>query len=378
VEIPSPFSGVAKTVHVQEGQVVNVGDVIVTFEEGNGSAPAVSLPTAKLAPTQEAAPQASPADLKPTPVRKTTAAAAPAVRKLARELRIDLNSIVGTGPGGRITREDLERHAGATAPTPTQPRPGPSAAMRSLAPAVVPPGIAGTDKWGSIRREPLNQIRKTIASQMSRSASTIPHVTHMDEADITELDRIRRELNEATNNDPRLTAMSFLIRATCLALRRFPIFNASFDEEGGQIIYKEYINIGIAVDTQRGLVVPVIRNADQLSLRGIGLELRTLADHIRTNQFAIEDLRGGTFTITNVGALGGLFSTPIINHPEVAILALGRSRQVPIVRNGEIMPALVLPVALSFDHRATDGANAARFTGEIISYLEKPARFLLE
>ncbi|RME37741.1 MAG: 2-oxo acid dehydrogenase subunit E2 [Planctomycetota bacterium] len=229
-----------------------------------------------------------------------------------------------------------------------------------------------------MRRVPLTQIRKTIAAQMSRSAFTIPHVVHNDEADITQLDRFRRQLNEQTGNDPKLTPLAFVIRATCLALRKFPIFNASFDEENQQIIYKEYINIGVAVDSERGLIVPVIRNADRLSLRQIAMELRSLADRIRNNRFAIEDLRGGTFTITNVGALGGVVSTPIINYPEVAILGLGRSRWMPVVRRDEIVKALMLPLNLSFDHRATDGANAARFTKELMSYLETPAKFLLD
>lgn len=400
VEIPSPYAGVAQSVHVKDGQTVNVGDVIVTFDDGDGSAPARSkvLATASAGPPAPSAAAAAsgrtkrdggPDTLSSPAHRVTTAPAAPVVRKRARELGVDLDSVSGTGRGGRITRDDVERHAQAGAP-PSAPVTAPvnktlAASPRpSRVPAAPPPGIADADKWGPIRRQPVNQIRKTIAKQISRSAFTIPHVTHTDEADITDLDRMRRDLNEATNplrgatNDPKLTLMSFVIRATCFALRRYPIFNASFDEEGGQIIYKEYINVGIAVDTERGLIVPVIRNADQLGLKGIALLLRTIADRIRTNQFGIEDLRGGTFTITNVGALGGFFTTPIINFPEVAILGLGRSRRVPVIRDNEITKGLVLPVSLSFDHRATDGANAARFTREIISYLETPAKFLLD
>jgi pyruvate/2-oxoglutarate dehydrogenase complex dihydrolipoamide acyltransferase (E2) component len=189
---------------------------------------------------------------------------------------------------------------------------------------------------------------------------------------------MRRSVNAATGGEPKLTAMSFLIRAICIAIGKYPVFNASFDEVGRQIIYKDYVNMGIAVDTQRGLIVPVIRNADRLSLRGIAMELRILAERIRSNQFAIEDLRGGTFTVTNVGALGGVYTTPLINYPEVAILGLGRSRKMPVVRGDEITQALILPISLSFDHRVTDGANAARFTREIIGYLEAPAKFLLE
>lgn len=386
VEIPSPYAGVVGIVHVHDGQTVHVGDVIVTFDDTGETVPAAAKSVAATAeapaaPTKEppAAPKAPHAAEAPTapPPRKTTAPAAPAVRKLARELGVNLDAITGTGPGGRITKQDVERDAAA--PQEVPPAPAPTVIpRRPTPPATPPPGIADTDKWGPIRREPLNQIRKTIAKQMSRSAATIPHVTHTDEADITELDRMRRDLNQATNNDPKMTPMTFVIRATCMALRKYPIFNASFDEDGEQIIYKEYINIGVAVDTERGLIVPVVRNADQLSLRAIAYQLRTIADRIRATQFGIEDLRGGTFTITNVGALGGLFTTPIINHPEVAILALGRSRKVPTIQNDDIQESLVLPVNLSFDHRATDGANAARFTKELISYLETPAKFLLD
>lgn len=395
VEIPSPYSGIAKIVHVKEGQTVNVGDVIVTFDDGpdgvaTGSSRAAEAAKAPVRPAKETPAPArakarSPQDAPGTaPVQMAKASAAPAVRKLAREMGIDLKGVAGTGPGGRITKEDVTRQARGASPTEVGGRGASEAPRRrhalasNAAQPAPPPGIADVDKWGPIRREPLSQIRKTIANQVSRSASTIPHVTHTDEADITELDRMRRHLNEATSNDPKLTVMSFVICATCFALRKFPIFNASFDEEGGQIIYKEYVNMGIAVDADRGLIVPVIRNADQLSLQGIAQELRTIADRIRGNRFGIEDLRGGTFTITNVGALGGLFTTPIINHPEVAILGLGRSRRAPVVRDNEITQALMLPVSLSFDHRATDGAKAARFTREIISYLETPGKFLLD
>ncbi len=390
VEIPSPYAGIAKEVHVKEGDTVNVGAVIVTFDDADGAAksPPKAAAVATPAPPTIAGGAiragsasdrtvASPlvggarSKIPAAPSRgKTVAAAAPAIRKLARELGVDIDSLAGTGPGGRVTKEDVERAKSGA--------PGLAPAGHPSPPAPPLPGIADVDKYGKVRREPLNQIRKTIATQMSRSAFTAVHVTHGDEADITELDRVRRNLNEATHGDPKLTFMSFLVRATCLALRKHPVFNAGFDHEGWQMIYKDYVNIGIAVDTERGLIVPVIRDADRLTLRGIAAALRTIADRVRLNQFAVEDLRGGTFTITNVGALGGTFSTPIINYPEVAILGLGRSRKVPVLRNGQLAEALMLPLNLSFDHRATDGANAARFTSEIKSYLETPTKFLLD
>ncbi len=399
VEIPSPFAGIARKIHVKEGQTVNVGEVIVTFDEGTDGAArsAVSGKTEAVAKSRAAdsIPVATTSRTGTTVVEApsagrareaTVAPAAPAVRKLAREMGLDLDTIEGTGPAGRITREDLDRAkagggagGGGAIRTPEVSAPGAAPARKiGLAQVAQIPGTPDHDKWGRVYREPINQIRKTIATQMSRSAFTAVHVTHSDEADISELDHVRHQLNEATNNDPKLTIMTFVIRATCIALRRYPIFNSSFDIEAGQIVYKDYVNMGIAVDTERGLIVPVIRDADQLSLRGITAALRSIAERVRTNQFAVEDLRGGTFTITNVGALGGMFSTPIINYPEVAILGMGRSRKVPVLRDGQLAEALMLPLNVSFDHRATDGANAARFTGEIISYLQTPAKFLLD
>ncbi len=391
VEIPSPYAGVAKKIHVKEGQTVNVGAVIVTFEEsGDGAAKAppakgAEKPAERTTTVPAVAPAASVTSSAMERVREATVApAAPAVRKLAREMGLDIDTIRGSGPGGRVVREDLERtkSGGAATGGPSrsaeQQATAPVSKRTTSAPTAQIPGTPDQDKWGRVFREPINQIRKTIATQMSRSAYTAVHVTHSDEADISELDELRRRLNETTNNDPKLTVMTFVIRATCIALRKYPIFNSSFDMEGGQIVYKDYVNMGVAVDTERGLIVPVIRNADQLSLRGITAALRGISERVRTNQFAVEDLRGGTFTITNVGALGGMFSTPIINYPEVAILGMGRSRKVPFVKDGQLAEALKLPLNLSFDHRATDGANAARFAGEIMSYLETPAKFLLD
>ncbi len=383
VEIPSPYAGIAKRIHVKEGQTVNVGDVIVSFEgdaealpvkETKSKSATVPTPPSAAAPVTPASPPASVAAVPAIAPTRSKVSAAPSVRKYAREHGIDLHEVVGSGPGGRITKEDVERHSSGGPPA-TAAAPAPAAAP---VPATPLPGVADADKWGPIRREPMNQIRKTIAKQMSRSAFTAVHVTHCDEADITELGRIRGQLNELTGSDPKLTVMSFVIRAVCLGLKKYPMFNSSFDEQRGEIIYKDYVNMGIAVDTQRGLIVPVIRNADQLSLTGIARALRTIADRIRTNQFGVDDLRGGTFTITNVGALGGTVNTPIINYPEVAILGLGRSRKVPVIRDDKVVSAMVLPVNLSFDHRTTDGANAARFTTDVIGYLETPARFLLE
>ncbi|MCH7995170.1 MAG: 2-oxo acid dehydrogenase subunit E2 [Planctomycetes bacterium] len=388
VEIPSPYGGIAQKVHVEEGQTVNVGDVIVTFDGGNGNVASPKTEAAK-APAKETRAAAPVADVapavSPTMGEKVGVSAAPIVRKLAREMGVNLSTVHGTGPGGRVTRTDLENHGAlrATGPATTSTAAAggrePTRTRRMpTAPIPIPEGKREADKWGQVCRVPLSQIRKTIARQMSLSVRTIPHVTHCDEADITELEQTRQHLNEATGGEPKITAMTFVIRAVCLALRKFPMFNASFDEEAQAIVYKEYLSVGVAVDTERGLVVPVLRDADQLGLFDVANSLRAIAEKIRASNFGIEELRGGTFTITNVGALGGSFSTPIINYPEVAILGLGRSRSTVVVKNGEIAEALTLPLSLSFDHRATDGANAARFMREIVDYLETPAMFLLD
>lgn len=389
VEIPSPYGGIAQKVHVEEGQTVNVGDVIVTFDGGNGNVAAPKAKAAK-APSKETRAAAAPvADVAPTASptmgQKAGVSAAPIVRKLAREMGVDLTTVQGTGPGGRITRTDLENHGARRAAGPaatSTPAAGGRESARTrrmpTTPTPIPEGMREADKWGQVVRVQLSQIRKTIARQMSLSARTIPHVTHCDEADITELEQTRQHLNEATGGDPKITAMTFVIRAVCLALRKFPMFNASFDEESQALVYKEYLSVGVAVDTERGLIVPVLRDTDQLRLFDVANSLRAIAEKIRAHKFGIDELRGGTFTITNVGALGGSFTTPIINYPEVAILGLGRSRSTVVVKNGEIAEALTLPLSLSFDHRATDGANAARFMREIVDYLETPAMFLLD
>ncbi len=379
VEIPSPFAGVAEKVHVEEGQTVNVGDVMVSFAAGNGDSAAVTEPPVPHAAAPPAAAKATPEAGAPRVKTDAsgTVAAAPAVRKLARTLGVDLASVPGSGPGGRVVKADVEQAARGEV---AQPVPTPTEVPMKVAPAPSspPPGTAALDKWGPVRRAPLSQIRKTIANQMSRSVSTIPHVTHFDDADITELDRLRRGYaSDPGDPERKLTLMPFVIKAVCQALRAFPEVNSSFDHEAGEIVYKEYISIGIAVDTERGLIVPVLREADRMDVLAISDALAVLAEKVRRTQFTVDELRGGTFTITNIGALGGRYATPIINHPEVAILGTGRSRREPVVVGDAIEARLILPLSLSFDHRVTDGAQAARFVSEITSLLENPVRLML-
>jgi pyruvate dehydrogenase E2 component (dihydrolipoamide acetyltransferase) len=243
---------------------------------------------------------------------------------------------------------------------------------------VVPPGEVGQDSWGPIRRDRMSQIRRTIAAQMTKSATLIPHVTNFDDADVTDLERLRAGVPPGFLGAPqKLTAMPFVLKAVAIALGRHPLLNASLDTDNGQIIYKQYVNLGVAVDTPRGLVVPVIRHVDRMSIPEIARALASVGQRARSAQFTLDELRGGTFTLSNLGAVGGTYSTPIINHPEVAVLLLGRSRWLPAIREEQIQPRLMMPLSLSYDHRLVDGATAARFLNEVIDYLQSPGKLLL-
>ncbi len=392
VEIPSPLAGKIVTIHVQPGQTVNVGDVMVTFGSAAEAAPAAP----PKAPPQATPPQAAPPRTAPPAARSAGAArpdtaspakagrpakvaASPAVRRRAKELGIDLATVRATGPGGRVTQADLDGAASGGALAPPQPA---SAVAPAAAPAVGMPAeseLPDFSKWGPIRREPVSQIRKTISRQMARSEAMNVHVMHHDLADVEMLENLRKDHNlRKQESDPKLTLLPFVIKAVHAAMRRYPVFNASFDHANNEIIYKDYFHYGIAVDTPRGLIVPVIRDVDRKSIRALATELIEIGEKARESNFKIDELRGGSFTITNIGALGGIVSTPIINYPEVAILGLGKAEMKAVVVAGEIVARYTLPLNLSFDHRATDGADAARFVGEIKSYLEVPGRLLLE
>ncbi len=407
VEIPCPHAGRISKVHVRKGQKVKVGQPLVAIETEADAGPAPSAPIAAQAaatPAGTATPPEASCPLAQAATAASSAAVAeslipagPAARRLARELGVDLRTVQGTGPRGRIRPEDVQAAAarlpsasaggapsapaaaaGPSSPGPAKMPTGPEL-VQPWAP-VVPPGSPGTDAWGPIRREPMPRIRRTIAAQMVRSASTIPHVTNFDDADITELEALRKSIPPGfLGPEVKLTLMPFLMKAVALALRRNPALNASLDmqPDNEQIIYKEYVNIGVAVDTPRGLVVPVVRNVDRMTIPEIARAVAEVAQRARTAQFAIEETRGGTFTISNLGAVGGTYSTPIINFPEVAILLAGRSRWMPVVRGEQIEKRLMLPLSLSYDHRLVDGATAARFLAEVIDWIQNPGKLLL-
>ncbi len=410
VELPVPYAGRVSKLNVKVGDTISVGQVLLEVEAAGEAAPAADHPpagetaavaTAAAPDTKAAAPVEPPPDYGPGPVP-----AAPAVRRLARELGVDLRQVRGSGPGGRILREDVERFQAvpskrepAAAPTPPTvsaarpvPAPAPAAATTTVpvSKAATPSPAAGPSappaaealpdfaQWGPIRREKVAQIRKTIARQMARAWSIIPHVTHGDEADVTDLEIFRKEQGKVfAEQGAKLTLTAFILKAVAGALRQFPQFNASYDDAAGELICKDYIHLGVAVDTPRGLMVPVLREVDRKGLVTISRELKVLADRAREFKLDVAEMRGGTFTITNVGALGGQFATPMINWPEVAILGLGKLAEKPMVRNGEIVVRKMLPLFLSFDHRVIDGADGARFVNTIATFLENPLNLLL-
>ncbi|MEW6252619.1 MAG: dihydrolipoamide acetyltransferase family protein, partial [Planctomycetota bacterium] len=313
--------------------------------------------------------------------------AAPAVRKLAREMGVDINQVSGSGPGGRVLREDVERFAAGEG-RPTVPQevgegvPAAAAGVEAGGPAVAMVPVVGAElpdfaQYGPIRRESPPQIRKTIARQMMRAWQNVPRVTHADKADVTDLERHRKAFNAGLGEgEPKLTMTAILVKTVALALRDFPMLNCSFDARSEEIICKDYRHIGIAVDTPRGLVVPVLRDADRKPLPQIARELGEIAEKARAVKFEIADLRGATFSITNVGALGGQFFTPMVNFPETGILGVGKAKLEPAVHEGQVVPRLMLPLSLSFDHRMVDGADGARFVNAVIAALENPLRLI--
>jgi pyruvate dehydrogenase E2 component (dihydrolipoamide acetyltransferase) len=387
VEIPCPHAGKITKVLVQKGQTIKVGQPLLTIEaEEPAKTQAVDEKIETVAHADSPLPKGEGTGKKEEATEQkaeTTGhvAAGPEARKLARELNVDLSKIQGTGKSGRITVEDVRA---ATAPATPETKQEAAAttdgipAQRGSREPAVPPGELGQDAYGHVRREKMSKIRQTIAAQMVKSVSTIPHVTNFDDADVTDLERMRKTVPPAyLGPTVKLTAMPFVLKAVALALRQHPTLNASLDEQKTEIVYKQYVNIGVAVDTPRGLIVPVIRNVDQMGVLQIARELTLLSARARSADFKIEELRGGTFTISNLGAVGGVYSTPIINHPEVGILLLGRSRWLLGVFEGKIEGRLKMPLSLSYDHRVVDGAVAGRFLNDVIDFLQSPGKLLL-
>jgi pyruvate dehydrogenase E2 component (dihydrolipoamide acetyltransferase) len=273
-----------------------------------------------------------------------------------------------TGAGGRITTEDVRAYIRET-----------NEQVAATAPrGVTPPGKPDSDDFGGVRVEKMSRMRQTIARNMLQSYTTIPQLTNFDDVDVTELEDMREQSKaDYADRGIRLTTLPFLIKACASSLRRHPVLNASVDMEQNLIVYKEYVHIGIAVDTERGLVVPVIRDADRKSISQIATEVDELASTVREGQFDLDLLKGGTFTVSNLGSVGGTYSTPIINPPQVAILLVGRTRTMPQIVDDTVVPRLMMPLSITYDHRLVDGAAAARFLNEVKGFLAAPGRLLL-
>ncbi len=383
-EIPSPRTGVILKILAKEKEIVKVGQVIVVFgEKGEriekkeekkeekpreeeplketGPRPSVGV-VGELEEAPEEAPAKAPAPAKPALVSEH-AIATPAVRGLARELGVEIEKVKGTGAGGRVLEKDVRQAAEEKG----KPR------------AEEVKKVKKYDLYGYVERIPLRGVRRSIAKAMVKSKYTAPHVTAMDEADVTGLWAIReKEKKAAEKKGIKLTLMPFLIKAAIAGLKEHPYLNATLDDENEEIILKKYYNIGMATDTPEGLMVPVLKNADGKPILQLAEEMFKLSEKARNRTVDLADLKGGTFTITNYGAIRGIFGTPIINHPEVAILGVGRVRETPVVKEGKIEIRKMLALSLSFDHRVVDGAVAARFLNTVIEHLEDPDLILLE
>jgi len=398
MEIPSPVAGVVKKLLVGVGDKVSEGKPIALIETEAAAAeapaakqaaapaqpaskPAAPAPAPAPAPkedreeeeqTEEAAPSSS--DLAPYTASGAAvkAHASPSVRRLARELGVDLDLVPGSGPKGRIRPEDVQGYVKALVSQRG------AAAVPIAGVHVAAPVEVDFAKWGPVESEPLNRVRRVAAANLHRSWVTVPHVTQHDEADVTELEAFREAHRvEAEARGVKLTFLPFVVKAAVKALQEFPHFNASLDHTGEHLVVKRYYHIGVAVDTEHGLVVPVLRDADRKGLYELAAELQDLSARARERKLRPEHLQGGSFSISSLGGIGGSFFTPIVNHPEVAILGVSRTQWRPVWQDDGFVPRRVLPLSLSYDHRVIDGADAARFTTRLSALLGDLRRVLL-
>ena len=382
IEVPTTIAGKVVEVFVKAGSKAKVGDVVIKVETG-AAAVEESKPsevkkeevteTPKVESKKETAPtgerasmQASELDNQP-PILKGAAPAAPSVRRIAREIGVDINKVPGTGPNGRISMDDVKAFSKKLHESYSQ---GGGTGLN-----IKSESLPDFTKFGAINKVEMTNIRKKTADHLSYAWATIPHVTQFDKADITLLEKTRKELNK--NSEIKLTVTAILVKIIVEALKKFPQFNSSIDMEKKEIIYKSYFNIGVAVDTEFGLIVPVIKNSDKKSLTEISVDMNALAEKARNKKIGLDDLQGGSFTISNLGGIGGTYFTPIVNTPEVAILGVSRGALEPVWNGyGVFEPRLMLPLSLSYDHRIIDGADAIRFLRFVVEALEQPLRLL--
>lgn len=379
VEVPTPAAGIVKDLKFKAGDVVKVGSTMITLEGAGGaaSAPAPTAPAQAAAPAAAPAAKAAPAATASTsagifpPVADSKVLATPATRRLAREMGVDINSLSGTGLAGRVTREDVMSSGGGAAPA--------KAAAASTGSISIPKPAYQGPAGAAEERVPLIGIRKKIAENMQRSKHVIPHFTIMDEAKVDAMVALREGLKEhAEKNGTKITYLPIVMKALIATIREFPMFNASIDDAAGEIVYKKYFNLGFAADTPNGLVVPVIKNADQKSILEISKEILDLSKRARDGKLKPDEMKGATITVTNIGSIGGTYATPVINHPEVAILGMYKIDEKIVLKNGQVSAIKVMNYTMTADHRLIDGAVAARFLAAFIGRIENPGKLLVE
>lgn len=382
VEVPSEVNGTVKEIKIKEGDKVKIGSTILLIEtKGTDTIEKATNEDTVVMQKEESvkeksAPIPQRTEIRDVPKRKEfahrIAPASPSIRRFAREIGVDINEVNGSGPGGRISIDDVKRFSKLL-----------NEKLRSGG-SGIPIGIKKEklpdfSKWGSIRKEPMSNIRKKTAEHLSFAWSTIPHVTQFDKADITELEKIRKQFAKKTEAyGGKLTVTGILLKIVASALKVFPQFNSSIDMDSKEIIYKDYFNIGIAVDTEQGLIVPVVKDVDKKNIMQLSKDLTEISVKARNKKVTIEDMQGGCFTISNLGGIGGTAFTPIVNSPEVAILGVSRGSYEPVYIDGEFVPRMMLPLSLSYDHRIIDGADAARFLRWIVNAIEQPFLLSLE
>ncbi|MGH7598743.1 MAG: 2-oxo acid dehydrogenase subunit E2, partial [bacterium] len=383
LEVPAEAGGVIKEIRVKEGDEIKVGQTFLVVETGTDGKKAKeekneNAESNRIKTVEKESPKEKPAEEARQPVaparpdeRKEIAPAAPSVRRFAREIGIDINTVPGSGPGGRISIEDVKAFAKQI----NQQKAAPAAAFMGIAAEPLPDFA----KWGEVERKPMSKIRQATARHLSFAWATIPHVTQFDKTDITELEKLRKQYGKKVEAaGGKLTVTSVLLKIISAALKVFPQFNASLDMAKNEIVYKKYYHIGVAVDTEHGLLVPVIRNVDRKNIIALSVELTQVAEKARNRKLSLDDMQGGNFSISNLGGIGGTGFTPVVNAPEVAILGISRGQMEPIYLNGNFEPRLMLPLSLSYDHRLIDGADAARFLRWVAEAIEQPFRIVLE
>ena len=374
MEVPAEAGGVVKRVLVQVGEEVRPRQPFLELAEEKAaevSQVAQRAPEARPEPAPEARPEPTPQAEGPrapqAPSEGRLVPAAPSVRRLARELGVNIREVRGTGLAGRITEEDVRRAAGQA----------PAPAPEALPPT---PRLPDFSRWGPVRAEPMSGVRKATLRAMAQAWAQVPMVTHFDEADITDLEALRKAYaKKAEEKGFRLTLTAFLLKALALTLKAFPKFNASIDAERQEVIYKDYIHIGVAVDTPHGLLVPVVRDVDKKGILALAKELQEVSQRARERKLSPEEMQGGTFSLSNLGGIGGTGFTPIVNWPEVAILGVSRSQMKPVwdPEKEAFLPRLFMPFGLTYDHRLIDGAEAARFCRHLAGLLEDPVGLAL-